>query len=232
MRIKLLMVFLSLPFLLFSAGPVLHLWVAEKFCEIFSITGEDAVKIIIGTEFPDIRYLAHLPREATHPNIISFKEVIQSATPFECGMKLHAWLDIVRENFVLKANIYEEVLPYSEELKTTFLKCIEDEILSDYYDGMRWVKHFDIALPEEMGFAQREVVMKWHDFIQASLMMRPSWYLWGQSFIGPAFGASAETLFLWSFLLPQLKEKFVFRMYLNSLCEHIEDQMQKFADSF
>ena len=51
---------------LFAAGPMLHLWVAERFCEICNISNKDVLQgIIVGAEFPDIRYMTHDPRTLT-----------------------------------------------------------------------------------------------------------------------------------------------------------------------
>ena len=212
---------------LFSAGPVLHLWVAERFCEINGITDKDTLKeIIVGTEFPDIRYITHGPRELTHPMISDLKEVYQSATPFVTGMKLHAWLDITRENFISQ-EVYAAIAAHSEGFSETLLKFTEEEMLADFYDGRQWSSHFDKALPEELAFAPEETVVKWHGFVQWSMAARPSWLLWAQSYRGPAFGISASTLYNWSYLIPKLKGEQIFQDHLHTLMAHIETELQK-----
>src|SRR5580700_4486111 len=124
--------------LLYSAGPMLHLWVAERFCEMYDITDQDTLRgIIVGTEFPDIRYMTHQPRDLTHPDVSGIKEVCESNTPFEMGMKLHVWLDTVREQFIPQ-EIYDAVAPDAEGFSATLLKMIEEEMLADLYDGRKW----------------------------------------------------------------------------------------------
>lgn len=213
--------------LLFSAGPVLHLWTAERFCEINEIRNEGILKgIIVGTEFPDIRYITHAPRELTHPVILDIGEISQSTTPFETGMKLHAWLDLVRENFIPQ-EVYDAVAPHAEGFSATLLKFIEEEILADFYDGRQWSSYFDNVLPEELAFASVETVFKWHGIIQWTMAVRPSWLLWAQSYRGPAFGVSADALYNWSYLLPELRRKPIFQQYMQALLTHIEAELQK-----
>jgi hypothetical protein len=229
-RLCCLSLFLSFSSALFSAGPMFHLWVAEKFCEIHNIDDIEVVKeIIIGTEFPDIRYIIPIPRASTHARISDIREVYQSKTPFECGMKIHAWLDIVRESLVDKS-IYAAVVSYSEGQSPTFIKLIEDEMLADFYDGQRWAFCFDRVLEEELAYTTEEAICKWHKFIQLNLSFRSSWLLWAQSYRGPAFGVSKKTLYDWSFVLPELKDSLIFRKHLYALLGHIERELQRYAE--
>jgi hypothetical protein len=214
---------------LFSAAPILHLWTADRFCEISGITDADTVRgVIVGTEFPDIRYLTRAERDLTHPVIIDIAEVYHSKTPFEMGMKLHAWLDIVRENFIRK-EVYDAIEPFAEGHPATLLKFIEDEMLADFYDGRPFSCCFDKLLPEELLFAGEEVVTKWHQTIQWTMSARPSWLLWAQSYRGPAFGLSAATLYNWSYLIPELKQQLIFKVHLYTLLDYIEKQIKNGA---
>jgi len=212
---------------LFSAGPILHLWVAQRLCEINKITDPDTLQgIIVGTEFPDIRYISHMPRSLTHPTITDLNEVYRSDTPFELGMKLHAWLDLLREDFITP-EVYDAAASDSEGLSATLLKFIEEEILADFYDGRPWSYCFDKTLPEELFFTHEQLIFKWHGMIQWAMSVRPSWLLWAQSFRGPAFGASARTLYNWSYRLPELKRKEVFQHHLHTLLSFIETELEK-----
>jgi hypothetical protein len=201
------------------------LWVAERYCEIRGITNPDVLHgIIVGSEFPDIRYITHAPRELTHPLVLDIREIEQSATPFEAGMKLHAWLDLKRENFIRK-EVYAAITPFEEGHPATLLKLVEEEILSDFYDGRRWSVYFDKVLPEERVFAQENDICKWHGVIQWMMSVRPSWLIWCQSFQGPAFGASANTLYTWSYLLPELKQNPILQDHLHDFLAYIEAEI-------
>lgn len=69
---------------------------------------EGTEAFLVGTLFPDIRYITHFPREKTHFNVNSLKEVGETSSPFDAGMKFHAWVDRVREEFVISSGIYKK----------------------------------------------------------------------------------------------------------------------------
>jgi hypothetical protein len=224
--------FSFIPSLAFSAGPLLHLWVADKFCQAYGICDEALIKeILVGTEFPDIRYITHESRGHTHPIVASLDDVCRSSSGFACGMKLHAWLDVVREKFIC-TDVYGAIADQSAGHPHTLLKWIEEEILADYYDAGRWLSCFNEVLPEELAFTQEASIAKWHWMIQCSLSIRPSWLIWAHSYIGSAFGIDASTLYEWSYELPHWKQNRLFREHLIDLTHWIEKQFEKHLISF
>ncbi len=54
-------------------------------------------------------------------------------------MKLHVWVDVMRENFIA-SKVYDAVAPHAEQFSATLLKFIEEEILADFYDGRQLKK--------------------------------------------------------------------------------------------
>ena len=66
-------------------------------------------------------------------------------------MKFHAWVDQVREEFVVASGIYKKVIPYAEGREATLLKFIEEEIID--YDGRKWGSLFGDSLEEEKAYA-------------------------------------------------------------------------------
>lgn len=213
---------------LFAAGPLLHLWVAERFCLSQGISDPHVIReIMVGSEFPDIRYISHLSRELTHPIVCDIKEINQSGSAFEKGMKLHAWFDVMRENLV-SPEVYDEVALYAEGHSATLLKFIEEEMLADFYESSRWSEYFDEVLPGERLFIEEGVINKWHYMVQWTLSVRPSWLLWAQSYRGQAFGVSADTLYRWSYLLPELKQKEIFVNHLHKLLASVEAELKVF----
>jgi hypothetical protein len=213
----------------FSAGPVFHLWTGEKFCDALSIPkGQERAAILVGTEFPDIRYMAHFPRNLTHPVVLDVRDILTGKTPFEIGMRIHSWLDYTRENRISK-EVYDALAPYSEDQgqRVHLLKMVEEEILADIYDGRPCSAYFDSIHSEELAYADEQMIWNWHSYIQWSLALRLSWALWAQSYRGDAFGLTAQTLYNWSYLLPKLKEQPIFKNHLYQLLEHIESELQK-----
>ena len=170
---------------LFAAGPVMHLWVAERFCSICNLDEAAVQSLMIGSEFSDIRYISDLSRESTHPTILKIENVsIDASNFFEVGMNLHSWTDIVREEAINPA-VYDAIAPYANGKAAALLKFIEDEVLAELYDGTQWLHYFNTILPEELDFTDEATVSEWHEMIRFSLTMRPSWLLWLQSYRGP-----------------------------------------------
>ena len=85
------------------AAPITHIALTEKiFNNIFH--NYDKKEFIIGTSFPDIRYLGTIDREKTHLSVNNL-ENINDKSSFISGMKFHALVDKVREDFLLSRNI-------------------------------------------------------------------------------------------------------------------------------
>jgi len=220
---KFIWLFLFSAFQLFAAGPMTHLYFAEKWVEQYSITDEEAHRdFVVGNLFPDIRYLAHIPREWTHPSVYSADEILMSRTPFEGGIKLHVFVDKVREAFVERTGIYAHILPFAEGHPATLLKFIEEEILAEFFDGRRYSYCLDWILEEELQLGITEnVIHEWHTILRHCMHAKPSWLLWFASSKG-MFGVSGSTLYNWSYLLPKLAQEPVFRMHVEGLLQHIE----------
>lgn len=215
---------------LYGAGPITHLFLGEEYCRIFRIENETHKRdFLLGTSFPDIRYITHCSREETHFNVRSLKEVEESPSYFIAGMKFHAWVDHVREAFVVASGIYDKIEPYGEGKKETLLKFIEEEIID--YDGRGWGSIFREVLDEEKAFASSEKIQKWHWIVWGALQARPSWPIWGLSYIrSQAFGISNETLYRWSYLLSQYVKDPEFQGYVDDLLRHILGEMKQSRD--
>ncbi len=83
--------------------------------------------LILGTSFPDIRYLGLVAREQTHvESSLSYIEACQTLPTFELGVWLHIRLDRVREDFYEKRGIYDKVSKEQAIFNAT--KLIEDEL--------------------------------------------------------------------------------------------------------
>lgn len=201
----------------------------EEYCKMRKIEGESEVRdFLIGTLFPDVRYIAHFSRELTHPQILNLQEITKAKTFFERGIQFHAWVDYIREEFVVASGIYEKVIPYADGHQATLLKFIEEEILGGFYDGQRWSSYFNDILQEEKVFTSEEVISKWHTMIRYTMSYRPSWLIWGVSYFKEsAFGISNETLYNWSYLLPQFAKDPEFQAYVQELLHHIFQKMDE-----
>ena len=151
-----------------------HLYLGEKYCDAHHFSEEEKEAFLVGTLFPDIRYITHLPREQTHPPTSSLMEVREGQTPFEQGVHFHVWVDNVREEFAIQSGIYEKIIPYADGHPATLLKFIEEEILGGFYDPLPYSYIFSTPFDEELLYATSQQVYKWHMMIQLTVRYSPS----------------------------------------------------------
>jgi hypothetical protein len=155
------------------ANQITHIVLAEKISD--QLFGKfDQKDFLIGTVFPDIRYLKVIDRENTHFKDLIWQDLIDESDSFIAGMKYHSLVDEVREKYVLEKGIYD-LIPESRFI-TQALKIYEDEIL--YANVSNWDKvslYFDSILPEELKLVVDESgIKKWHSIIQEYFKQTPS----------------------------------------------------------
>ena len=154
------------------AAPITHIVLAEKvFSNHFQNLSKD--KFLIGTSFPDIRYLRVIKREQTHPKDIILSD-IKSADSFNGGLLFHVLVDRVRENYMQKNDIYS-LMPASK-LITQTLKLLEDELFYDRLNNWSLIgSYFDNVLSEELEYPIKDTdVLKWHKLLQIYLSEKPT----------------------------------------------------------
>src|SRR3989344_7889748 len=153
------------------AAPITHIVLAEKvFSNQFQNLSKD--KFLVGTSFPDIRYLRVIKREHTHSrNTLS---EIKKSESFEAGRQFHCLVDTARENYMQKNDVYS-LIPASK-LITQSLKLFEDEL---FYEKLsNWsqiINYFDDVVSEELAYPiQKEDILKWHKLLQSYLSEKPT----------------------------------------------------------
>ncbi|OGN02713.1 MAG: hypothetical protein A2655_03315 [Candidatus Yanofskybacteria bacterium RIFCSPHIGHO2_01_FULL_43_42] len=154
------------------AAPITHIVLADKvFDEYFPNLSKD--KFLVGTSFPDIRYLRVIKREQTHPKNITLSD-IKSVESFNGGLLFHILIDRVRENYMQENDIYS-LMPASK-LITQTLKLLEDELFYDRLENWGLVSsYFDNVLSEELEYPVKEKdVLKWHKLLQSYLSEKPT----------------------------------------------------------
>lgn len=151
-----------------AAGPVLHVYLAERFFEMFpKYSDEEKRRFILGTLFPDIRYISSVNRTDTHEEGVTLNEIVEHPSPFVAGMKFHSWVDNVRDGYVLADGIYDR-LPEDLTIhqKPSFLKVIEDELLLEELNADYCCDVLETVDPEELkqGIPNQDVE-RWHAFL-------------------------------------------------------------------
>lgn len=158
------------------AAPIAHIFCALSLLSDGAIEVENKSDFIIGTSFPDIRYLGVIRRGQTHVENVTWNQVKNASTSFEKGRLLHSLLDEVREKFIVKHNLYEFV-PDSQ-FRTQVLKFYEDMLL--YETIKNWSEiadSFDPILPEECAYDIKESDVKaWHDLLKQYISHKPDPY--------------------------------------------------------
>lgn len=153
------------------AAPITHIILAEKvFNQHFSNLSKD--KFLIGTSFPDIRYLRVIKREQTHSK--NTLPEIKLAESFEAGRQFHCLLDTAREDWMQENDVYS-LIPESK-LITQSLKLFEDEL---FYEKLsNWgeiINYFDNVTNEELKYLiQKDDILKWHKLLQYYFSQKPT----------------------------------------------------------
>ncbi|MEO5927898.1 MAG: hypothetical protein ABIO72_04210 [Patescibacteria group bacterium] len=155
------------------ASQATHVILAEMvFDEYFSHFSKQ--KFILGTMFPDIRYLGVVTREQTHIQSSGIKQIQEEPDAFLAGMKFHNLVDLVREDFMRSKQVYT----YCPEFKyvTQSLKLLEDE---RYYSHINsWdgeLAYLADVVDEERRFSISDAFLeKWHEMLRDYLQAPPT----------------------------------------------------------
>lgn len=155
--------------------PATHVLIAEKsFKPHFSHLDKQA--FLIGTCFPDIRYLAQIDRKLTHFNSLSLAE-IQLQPAFQAGVQFHSLTDAAWNAYVHKhkARLFT-VIPHNRAMFHT-LKILQDKYLYPQFEGWsQMAALFDLILPEERNFGIPENTLRaWHTVLANYLSKTPTY---------------------------------------------------------
>ncbi len=112
-----------------SAGPVVHIYCAELFFAYCRPHYTKAQKeaFIRGTLFPDIRYVAQLPRTSTHKRKVTLDTVCAAPDPFHAGKLFHSYVDDQRAQLAWREKMHRHV-QFHNKRNSHLLKLIEDEL--------------------------------------------------------------------------------------------------------
>lgn len=171
-------IFFLCPLSVFPASPLFHTVIAEKWLAAFEDFNESEKQaFFLGTLFPDIRYLAGIPRDVTHDRGLTLEQIKATKDPFQKGVRVHSFVDEQRVEFLKN----QDVLKIFDEIsgdKILYLKFLEDEILypmqkeNHFFYVCEYLKNFDES---ELEFKiSQEILAEWHDIHRKYLSMRPS----------------------------------------------------------
>ena len=153
------------------AAPATHIILALR---LPLLPEKNKQEFIIGTSFPDIRYLGVIEREKTHNNQATWKTIQQESSSFKAGMDFHALVDRMREDYMIEHNVYDKVS--KSQRASQILKIFEDTLLYEKIDNWNEIAcYFDTIHEEELRFDIKEYdIKRWHKILQDYLRKKPN----------------------------------------------------------
>lgn len=148
------------------ASLITHVVLAEKVFDGY-FKGRERKDFMIGTCFPDIRFLGIIDRDQTHYTDVVMDDLSKDSD-FIAGMMFHSIVDRAWTRYTNESEIIS-LCPCSKYISYS-IKSYEDWLLYDRNE--RWVedrKFFDDVLDEEdefVGSKYRKEVTEWHKIIQ------------------------------------------------------------------
>lgn len=233
---KIVLVFLVLCVKTFAASSLFHVVIAEKWLETFEDYNEEQKRaFILGTLFPDIRYLAQLPRQATHDRGLTIEEIRKIESPFIKGMKVHSYVDEARVGFLRNKEILKLMKGIPGD-KILLLKMLEDEILFSMREKEKnrtLCRYLEIIENEELSFGvPLETVSDWHCQHIGYFSLGPRQFFSKLLCKGKKYGAIPESDLRASLeVFERLAEDEAMKNYIFCILEEFEKQFQGVAGS-
>jgi hypothetical protein len=207
----------------------MHIYWAQKWAIKARYAPDTLPEFIRGTLFPDIRYLKVLKREDTHEKNPHLKDLIESkASPFIKGMKLHAYIDVVRERFVVQYKIYKHLSKISRKYHATFLKLVEDQIIWDKINHSQAITMLETLDDQERkwGVSEKDL-LKWHFWLTNYLLTPPSDLLSLFAVMKKNFlSIPAKEIEKWPAMIESLAQNPIFKSYMKAMEKHFDEKFE------
>jgi hypothetical protein len=176
-------------------------------------------EFLLGTVFPDIRYLGGVKKAQTHFQGVTLKKIQQAPTPFEQGMLLHSFVDDYRNTIVKKNSIYKKAKEVPSKLQQTFLKLVEDQLLYDQLSSREFFTFFSTIPEGEKKFnISPETLLQWHTGLTLYFTLSPQRMLSQISFIEKNVPViDRATVEQWSMLLPRYTQDKAMQAHAKSM---------------
>jgi hypothetical protein len=206
----------------FGAGPVTHIYLAERFLQASGFTYDSNQKqaLILGTLFPDVRYVdPSVSRESTHEQGITLQNLRECNDPFSVGKKLHAFVDETRERFAVATGVYDALTDIPQNVKATFLKLIEDQVIYsriNVSEVLIFLGKFDEG--EKTSGIREESLAMWHTFLSMYLNGGPLTTISLLAAFQKGYAnISPQTLEMWSVILPNFLQDQKIKDYIEAM---------------
>ncbi len=212
-----------------AAAPAMHVLLGDRWLAHFAPMYQDTEKklFLLGTVFPDIRYLGVIQRDKTHFKNVTYQKIKNESSPFQRGMLFHSFVDEFREKFIQRTNIEEKIVEVPLRLRGTFLKLVEDQILQDR-KNWSYFRNALITIPEEekkWGISD-STLGEWHMGLTFYFSTFPSLIFMQLGLLDKnILILDAETVKEWSMLIPKYAAS-------KEMQHHVENLIKAFDISF
>lgn len=147
------------------AAPITHIVLTEKIYDKY-FSHFNKRDFILGTSFPDIRYLTGKDRNLTHFKNLKLSDVLDSKNSFMAGMKFHSLIDEERQLFIRENKVFEnyDVTPTT----THAIKIIEDQLLYPKVNNWNEIANYFQTIPQEAlsDDIDKTTVQKWFRILE------------------------------------------------------------------
>lgn len=183
---------------------------------------------LLGTVFPDIRYMGVLKREQTHFKQITLEKVAQASTPFQRGVLFHSFVDEFRDKLVRRSKIEKKLPEIPERFRDTFLKLVEDQILHSKHEWSQF-RNFLTSIPEdELQYGlSTQTLTQWHTGLTLYFTAEPRIILAQFSLLDQGIlSIDAATIQLWNTFLPKYASDPQIQSFVESLLTAFDQALQ------
>src|SRR5579863_8628809 len=147
------------------AAPIAHIFLAVQMLASLFHGLFNEREFIIGTSFPDIRYLRVVSREETHFSHVTLDDILEETDSFRAGMLFHSFVDEQREAYIVAHGFYGKIPSF--KFTTQSLKFAEDEILRTIFNSAHYRSYFnEIIAQERMYNIDEKHIKMWHTYLQ------------------------------------------------------------------
>ncbi|MFO1258500.1 MAG: hypothetical protein U1E78_08860 [Gammaproteobacteria bacterium] len=203
-----------------ACGPAMHAYLGQMWLDTHEVKDKIARRdFIIGTLFPDIRYMGHVSRSQTHEKHVTLERIDKENNFFKKGMLFHAYVDEQHEKFTNKSKAYVNLPKDIKSSREIFIELISDEIIFDE----AWIKplarDINTVINDEKILGLTELdLYPWHMLLNAYFMDPPSENLKRLNYLGRDLKfLKAKTVETWSKKLPEMKENAYYQKYTGDL---------------
>lgn len=230
---KLLLIFICvlLPIQVVAAGPMTHVYLGLKWLDVYGSEYDEQQRqaFLIGTVFPDIRYIARVSRNVTHTKNVHLQDVLQAKSEFDQGVKFHSYVDNERFEFLKRHPIQKKISTLKEPHKSIYVKLVEDQMIYPKADW-RFMKQtlFSPVAEEKQYDIDFGTITQWHMGLSYYFSMLPSSILSQIAMFDKGIlMLDSETVEKWSVSIKETADDKNYQQYLTDLTDHIVVQMQK-----